>query len=341
MYLLYLSEMQRSPTEKWPHPFGLRPIWSYASLLVVPLESPNFSPRALPSSKLDSNTILSISVSRPVTIIGYNSSHSLSNQSANQMLIVVSPAKSLDYESPLATTSATKPQFMDQSELLIEQLREFSPPQVSELMGISAKLGDLNFGRYLSWKPKATRKNARPAVLAFTGDVYQGLQANSFSEEDFKYAQEHIRIISGLYGLLRPLDLMQPYRLEMGTKLKTERGSNLYDFWGDQITETLNKQLKKTRSDVLLNLASKEYFSAVRPKLIKAQIVSPVFRDYKSGKYKIISFFAKKARGGMSRWVIQNQIEGLAQIKDFDLDGYRYNAAASTDNKPVFLRDAQ
>ncbi len=256
------------------------------------------------------------------------------------MLIVVSPAKSLDYESSLATKSATKPQYMEQSEILIEQLRQFSPPQVSELMGISAKLADLNFGRYLSWQPKATRKNARPAVLAFTGDVYQGLQANSFSQEDFEYAQEHFRILSGLYGLLRPLDLMQPYRLEMGSKLKTERGANLYDFWGEQISDGLNKQLKKTRSEVLLNLASNEYFSAVRPKLIKAEIVSPVFKDYKSGKYKIISFFAKKARGSMSRWVIQNQIEDVGQLQNFDVDGYRYNAAASTDAKPVFLRDA-
>lgn len=256
------------------------------------------------------------------------------------MLIVVSPAKSLDYESPLVTQKASKAQFMDQSAILIEQLRQLSPPEVGELMKISDKLADLNFGRYLSWQEKATAKNARPAVLAFKGDVYQGLQAESFSEEDFQYAQEHFRMLSGLYGLLRPLDLMQPYRLEMGTKLPNERGANLYEFWGEQISEALNKQLKKTKSEVLLNLASNEYFSAVKPAVIKTEIVSPVFKDFKSGKYKIVSFYAKKARGTMSRWVIQNRVQDPAKLKDFDVDGYRYNAAESTDTKPVFLRDS-
>ena len=257
------------------------------------------------------------------------------------MLIVVSPAKSLDYESPLTTESGTPPQFMQQSEILIERLREFSPPQVAELMGIGDKLADLNFGRYLSWKPRATKKNARPAVLAFKGDVYLGLQAENFTQADLDYAQEHMRILSGLYGLLRPLDMMQPYRLEMGTKLSTERGKNLYEFWGEQITEALNKQLKKTESPVLLNLASNEYFSAVKPKLLAGELVSPVFKDYKSGQYKIISFFAKKARGSMSRWVIQNRIEDPDQLLKFDVDGYYYSEAESKPGKPTFLRDAQ
>jgi cytoplasmic iron level regulating protein YaaA (DUF328/UPF0246 family) len=168
-----------------------------------------------------------------------------------------------------------------------------------------------------------------------------GLQAETFSQEDLDYAQEHLRILSGLYGLLRPLDLMQPYRLEMGTKLSTERGNNLYDFWGDQITETLNKQLRKTKSSALLNLASNEYFSAVKPKQIKADLISPVFKDYKSGQYKIISFFAKKARGTMSRWVIQNRVENPGQLPDFDLDGYYYSEAESKPGKPTFLREAQ
>ena len=257
------------------------------------------------------------------------------------MLIVVSPAKSLDYESPLISESGTRPEFMDQSELLIERLRDLSPPEVAELMNISDKLADLNFGRYLSWKPRATKKNARPAILAFKGDVYLGLQAESFSPADLDYAQDHLRILSGLYGVLRPLDMMQPYRLEMGTKLFTDRGKNLYDFWGDQITETLNKQLKKTKSSVLLNLASNEYFSAVKPKLLQAELVSPVFKDYKSGQYKIISFFAKKARGSMSRWIIQNRVEDSDQLRRFDLDGYYYSEAESKPGKPVFLRDAQ
>jgi len=257
------------------------------------------------------------------------------------MLIVVSPAKSLDYESSLTTESGTRPQFMDQSQLLIEQLQELSPPEVGELMGISDKLADLNFGRYLSWRPRVTRKNSRPAVLAFKGDVYIGLQAETFSQKDLDYAQEHLRILSGLYGLLRPLDLMQPYRLEMGTKLPTERGNNLYDFWGEQITQALNKQLKKTKSQVLLNLASNEYFSAVKPKLISSEVISPVFKDYKSGQYKIISFFAKKARGTMSRWVIQNRIEDPALLRNFNLDGYTYSETESKPGKPTFLRDAQ
>jgi uncharacterized protein len=271
----------------------------------------------------------------------YNSRHPSTIQSANRMLIVVSPAKSLDYESSLTTESGTRPQFMDQSQLLIEQLQELSPPEVGELMGISDKLADLNFGRYLSWRPRVTRKNSRPAVLAFKGDVYIGLQAETFSQKDLDYAQEHLRILSGLYGLLRPLDLMQPYRLEMGTKLPTERGNNLYDFWGEQITQALNKQLKKTKSQVLLNLASNEYFSAVKPKLISSEVISPVFKDYKSGQYKIISFFAKKARGTMSRWVIQNRIEDPALLRNFNLDGYTYSETESKPGKPTFLRDAQ
>lgn len=257
------------------------------------------------------------------------------------MLILVSPAKSLDYESSLNTESGTRPQFMDQSETLIERMREFSPPEVGELMGISDKLADLNFGRYLDWRPRNTSKNSRPAVLAFKGDVYIGMQAETFSQDDLDYAQDHLRILSGLYGLLRPLDLMQPYRLEMGTKLTTERGNSLYNFWGEMITEAINKQLRRTKAPALLNLASNEYFSAVNPKQVKTEIISPVFKDCKSGQYKIISFFAKKARGTMSRWVIQNRVENPDQLRDFDLDGYYFNEAESTPNKPVFYRDEQ
>lgn len=255
------------------------------------------------------------------------------------MLIVISPAKSLDYDSPVTTDKSSQPQFMKRSAELVEQLKELSPPQLSDLMGISAKLADLNFGRYLDWKPKATQANARQAVLAFTGDVYQGLNAADLSDADLDFAQQHLRILSGLYGVLRPLDLMQPYRLEMGTRLKTNAGNNLYEFWGDQITDALNKQLKALDQKTLLNLASNEYFSSVKPDKLNAQVISPVFKDFKNGKYKIISFFAKKARGTMTRWVITERVMTADQLVHFSEDGYSYCAAESTPDKPVFLRD--
>ncbi len=255
------------------------------------------------------------------------------------MLIVISPAKSLDYESPLVTDKSSQPQFMQRSTELVERLREFAPGDLSDLMGISSKLAELNFGRYLEWQPEATPDNARQALLAFTGDVYQGLNARDLSEADLAFAQQHLRILSGLYGVLRPLDLMQPYRLEMGTRLETGSGKNLYEFWGDQITDALNGQLEALGQDTLLNLASNEYFNSVQPKNLHAQIVSPVFKDLKNGKYKIISFFAKKARGYMTRWVITNRVEHADQLQDFAEEGYRYCAAESTPEKPVYLRD--
>lgn len=256
------------------------------------------------------------------------------------MLIVISPAKSLDYESPVATKKSSQPQFMQRSAELVERMREMSPGDLSDLMGISAKLADLNFGRYLEWQPKATAQNARQAILAFTGDVYQGLNAQQLDEAELAYAQDHLRIVSGLYGVLRPLDLMQPYRLEMGTRLDTQAGKNLYEFWGEQITDALNSQLKKLGQDTLLNLASNEYFGAVMPQKLNAQIVSPIFKDLKGDKYKIISFYAKKARGFMTRWVITNRVEHADQLSEFAEEGYRYCAAESTLEKPVFLRDS-
>lgn len=254
------------------------------------------------------------------------------------MLIVISPAKTLDFEAAPVTKTFTQPDFLDDSLVLIEQLRDMTPADISKLMSISDKLGDLNMGRYLGWQQPFTADNAKQAVLAFKGDVYTGLQADSFSSADFKYAQKHLRILSGLYGVLRPLDLMQPYRLEMGTKLGNERGDNLYQFWGTQLTDELNKQLKKTKSDVLLNLASNEYFKAVQAKNIAANVISPAFKDYKNGNYKIISFYAKKARGYMAAYVIENKISNQADLLSFDVDGYQYNAAMSTDVQPVFTR---
>jgi cytoplasmic iron level regulating protein YaaA (DUF328/UPF0246 family) len=254
------------------------------------------------------------------------------------MLIVVSPAKTLDYESPVSIKKYSQPVFMKQSAELIELLREYTPKKLAKLMSISDKLAELNVNRYEAWEPKATKKNARQSLLAFKGDVYVGIDAASFKEADFDFAQEHLRILSGLYGLLRPLDLMQPYRLEMGTKLDGPHGNNLYDFWADSITDALNKQLKKSKSEVLLNLASKEYFSSVVPSKLNAKVISPEFKDFKNGKYKIISFFAKKARGTMSGWIIRKKVTDSRKLRKFAEDGYRFDAEQSTEDKPVFLR---
>jgi cytoplasmic iron level regulating protein YaaA (DUF328/UPF0246 family) len=254
------------------------------------------------------------------------------------MLIIISPAKTLDYESPLATKKYTLPDFVPESGQLVEELRQLSPPRLGELMGISNKLADLNFGRYLNWQPDFTPDNARQAVLAFKGDVYTGLQAENFSAREFSYAQKHLRILSGLYGVLRPLDLMQAYRLEMGTKFVNNKGKNLYEFWDTKITDALNAQLKRLKSDLLVNLASNEYFKAVQARNLHANIIAPEFRDWKNGQYKIISFYAKKARGLMSAWLIQNQIETIEGIKGFEAEGYQYDASLSSENKPVFTR---
>ncbi|MDG1772153.1 MAG: peroxide stress protein YaaA [Oceanicoccus sp.] len=255
------------------------------------------------------------------------------------MLMVISPAKTLDFETPAKTKVSTQPDFLDQSQLLIDQLRELSPSDISGLMSISDKLGNLNFDRFLNWHTPFDVDNAKQAVLAFKGDVYTGLDAESFNGKDFKFAQKHLRILSGLYGLLRPLDYIQPYRLEMGTKFANEGGDNLYQFWGEQITDAMNAQLKKSNSEVLLNLASNEYFKSIQQKNINADIITPVFKDLKNGKYKIISFYAKKARGLMSAYVIKNQLTDVEDIKQFDTDGYRYNAAMSSAREWVFTRD--
>lgn len=255
------------------------------------------------------------------------------------MLMVISPAKTLDYETPPATTRFTQPQYLDHSQELIEQLREFSPAQISELMHVSDKIGGLNAARFGSWTPAFTPANAKQALQAFKGDVYTGLDAQSLSEADFDYAQQHLRMLSGLYGLLRPLDLMQPYRLEMGTKLANARGKDLYAFWGTRISEWLNEALAEQGDDLLLNLASNEYFSAVKRSALNARVIDTEFRDFKNGQYKIISFYAKKARGMMSRFVIQNRIKDVEGLKQFDEQGYRFDATLSSAQKVVFLRD--
>ena len=255
------------------------------------------------------------------------------------MLILISPAKTLDLDSELPTSEFSKPDYLKQAKGLIDVLRELNPEQLSKLMGISDKLAELNYERNMNWSTPFTPKNARPALLTFKGDVYAGLNAYEFSDRDFTFAQQHLRILSGLYGVLRPLDLMQPYRLEMGTKLANPTGDNLYDFWGDQVSRALTKQLDALGSRTVINLASNEYFKAVKTDKLDADIITPVFRDLKNGKYKVISFFAKKARGRMSAWLIQNRVQKIEQLKDYDLDGYRYNEEQSKGNDWVFTRD--
>lgn len=257
------------------------------------------------------------------------------------MLTLISPAKSLDFESPLPTKKFSEPAFLQDSEILIEQLRALSPPDIESLMKISPKLADLNYGRFLSWQQPFTPDNARPSVFAFTGDVYQGLDIHSFKAKELDFCQKHLRILSGLYGLLKPLDLMQPYRLEMGTKFANDRGTNLYQFWGEQITDALNAELAKQKDDVVINLASNEYFKSVKPKLLNATVITPVFKDFKSGKYKIVSFYAKKARGLMTAYIMKNGIDQPEKLKAFDSEGYYFCKASSSDTEWVFLREEQ
>lgn len=257
------------------------------------------------------------------------------------MLHVISPAKTLDFESAPAIHDHSQPQFLAHAQELVGQLRTLKPADISSLMDISEKLGELNARRFQDWQLPFSPRNAKQAVLAFKGDVYTGMQAELFSKKDFIFAQQHLRILSGLYGLLRPLDLIQPYRLEMGTGFANKRGKNLYHFWGDIITDQLNRELKNQKEKVLVNLASTEYWSSVAPQKLDAEIITPVFKDRKNGQYKIISFFAKKARGMMSAYIIQQQLKNSAALKHFDIAGYRFNEAMSAGNEWVFTREEQ
>ncbi len=255
------------------------------------------------------------------------------------MLLVISPAKNLDYDTPANTTEFTQPDFLQESQQLIDELRHLAPQDISKLMSISDKLGVLNYDRFQAWAPPFDSDNAKQAVLAFNGDVYSGLNATSFQSDDFAFAQQHLRILSGLYGLLRPLDLMQPYRLEMGTKFANQQGRNLYEFWGEKITEALNGQLQALESRVLVNLASNEYFKSVKPKALQADIITPVFKDWKGDKYKIISFYAKKARGLMCEFAIKHRVQDVEALKAFDSEGYAFNEAMSSAKEWVFTRN--
>lgn len=255
------------------------------------------------------------------------------------MLIVVSPAKTLDYESPLPQfVAATQPHYVDDAAELIAVLKEKSPADIASLMSLSDKLASLNVTRYHEWQPHAEAPEARPALYAFKGDVYTGLDVSRFSAPDLSFAQQHLRILSGLYGLLRPLDAMRPYRLEMGTDLANPRGNNLYEFWGDTLTVAVNAALAEQGDDVLINLASQEYFRAIHPKKLNGRLITPQFRDEKNGQFKIISFFAKKARGRMAAWLLQERIATPEALCDYRVDGYRYDTQLSRPDAPVFTR---
>jgi cytoplasmic iron level regulating protein YaaA (DUF328/UPF0246 family) len=254
------------------------------------------------------------------------------------MLIVLSPAKSLDYKTPVKVKTPTLPEFVSESAKLIADLKKLAPQDIAKLMGLSDQLAVLNVGRYRDWSKKFTEANSKPAIYAFDGDVYDGFDVKTLDAKAVAFAQEHIRILSGLYGALRPLDLMQAYRLEMGTSFKNVRGKDLYAFWGGRVTDSLKKVLEKDKKPVLLNLASEEYFKVLQPKDLGCPVIAPVFQDAKDGKYKIISFYAKRARGLMARYVVENRISDPADLKGFNLDGYRYYAADSKPDKPVFRR---
>ncbi len=254
------------------------------------------------------------------------------------MIAVVSPAKTLDFESPAPLSEKTSARLFDSSKALLEVLKSKTASDLQELMEISDNLADLNVARFQNFKTRHTDKNAKQAMFAFQGDVYVGLDANSMSEEDILYAQDHFRMLSGLYGVLRPLDMIQPYRLEMGTQLRVGDNKNLYEYWGDQPAKTLNQDLNKQGDKILVNLASVEYFKAVNPKKIKGKIVDVEFKDFKNGDYKIISFFAKKARGMMARYMIKNRVSSIDDLKGFDYDGYYFDEQNSSELSLAFKR---
>ncbi len=255
------------------------------------------------------------------------------------MLIVISPAKSLDFKTLPKTQHYTMPDMLEESEKLVGRLRKMKPKDLSDLMGISANLGQLNYERYQTWSLPFTPENAKQAVLAFNGDVYQGLDANSLDEDQLLLLQDKLRILSGLYGVLRPLDLVQPYRLEMGTKLKYQRSEDLYAFWKNKITTSVKDAITESGSNILLNLASNEYYKSIESKKLGAEIVTPAFKDLKNGKYKMISFYAKKARGLMTRFVVENDIKKVEDLQAFDSEGYVFNPRLSKAGAPVFTRD--
>ncbi|MCF6366009.1 MAG: peroxide stress protein YaaA [Bacteroidales bacterium] len=253
------------------------------------------------------------------------------------MLLIISPAKKLSANSVKFDDSSTV-EFPDESKELVSILKKYKPADLSALMKISPKLGELNYERFIKWKYPFESEEAGTAINLFKGDVYRGMDVDTFTKEDLKFAQKHLRILSGLYGVLKPLDIILPYRLEMGTKLKTKKGKNLYDFWKDKITEKINSYLKEQGDNILINLASDEYFKSIKPKKLKAKVITLVFKEYKNGEYKIVSIYAKKARGLMSRFIIKNKITTPEDIKGFNEDNYFYDDELSSENKLIFVR---
>ena len=255
------------------------------------------------------------------------------------MLTVISPSKTLDYETPPVTQKATQPQFLEHAASLIAEARTMSSDEIQSLMGVSKKIADINHERFRSWETPFSLDNAKQSILAFKGDVYTGLDAETLNSDALNFAQKHLRILSGLYGLLRPLDLMQPYRLEMGLKFANKQGGNLYEFWGKSITNAINEALANANSSLLVNLASNEYFKSVQKENVSAEIITPTFKDLKDERYKIISFYAKKARGQMARYIIENQLDSSSDLKYFNVDNYRFNEFESSPTEIVFTRD--
>ncbi len=255
------------------------------------------------------------------------------------MLVVLSPAKTLDYETPSPISTFSQPELLSHSQLLINRCHRLSMQDIASLMKVSDKIAGLNVARFAAWHIPFSLDNAKQALFAFQGDVYTGLQAERLTRDTLNYAQDHLRILSGLYGLLRPLDLMQAYRLEMGTRLDNERGTNLYQFWGSLITQALSQVLQAQGDNLLINLASNEYFKSVKKKEFSGVIITPVFKDQKKGQYKVISFYAKKARGLMARYILEQQLTEVEQLKAFAADGYYFIESESTETELVFYRD--
>ena len=258
------------------------------------------------------------------------------------MIVVLSPAKSLDFATPPLVATHTQPCFLDQSQLLIDRLREFSPLEISQLMGISDQLASLNATRFRQWQLPLSPDNAKQAVLAFNGDVYEGLDAATLAPADLDFAQDHLRILSGLYGLLRPLDLIAPYRLEMGSRLANSRGKNLYDFWGERIVDELNLAVEGVKAKALVNLASQEYFRSIKSSRLAVPVIEPVFEDWSASqrKYKVVSFYAKRARGLMARYVVTQRLTSAEDLKDFAAEGYAFAEPASSAARWVFRRQS-
>jgi len=254
------------------------------------------------------------------------------------MIALLNSSKTLDFDPTVGISKHTIPEFLKESELLVEQLRKLSAPEFSKLMGVSEKLAELNVARYANWQTAATPANAKQALLAFKGDIYAGIGAENYKSSDFNFAQQHVRILSGLYGILRPLDLIQPYRLEMAAKLPTAEGKNLYSFWGNRITASLKALLKQEKSGVIVNLCSAEYFKAIHADELEATVITPSFKEFRDGIYRFVTIYAKKARGLMCNYIIQNKLERIEDLKSFDSEGYQYNQKISSDHEWLFTR---